>query len=79
MVEGGATPGKSIKSKCCHCWVQRYIEKVNKLPISDYLYVRSYENSALSAHYILMRALIPSFLSYFLNTPVKNSHINLMK
>ena len=60
---------KRMKANCYPRWGQRYIQKVNKLSISHYLYVCIYDNIGLSAPCLLVRALLTSFLFYFRITP----------
>ena len=70
MVKCGSVPG-GTKANHFPCQGQRYVEKLNKLSIYDYSFVRIFDNSALSTPCPLSHALIPSFLRCFLTAPVK--------
>ena len=59
-----------IKATICPCWLQSYVEKVNKLAISNYSYAHSFDNSALSVPCLLVRAFLLSSVCYFLISQV---------
>ena len=48
---------------------KRYIEKENKLSVSDYSYVRRFDIRTLSTPCLLARAVILSLLRWFITTP----------
>ena len=62
--------GLRIKDNICPCQGQRYIDKLNKLSISNYLYAHSYGNIVLNTPCILVRVMFTSFLHYLLTTSV---------
>ena len=60
--------GRGIKATQCPCRGCICIEKVNKIPISNYLYAHSFDNSGLCAPYLLVRVFVLYSFCYFFTT-----------